>query len=213
MKQKFSKALALVICLIMTVMSLPMSAFAAVATDLPENMADHAILRALAYTGYNVEKQKSDGTLYKTNSISSRTPASVLSKIHYGTSTSGFETVTDSSTETGLAPNIARFEKSWSEKGYGRNPDVIRQMESEGIEIENTHKTSKLCTKPGLYEIVKIKNGIPDDTGISDFRHCPSWKAICITILKNDFTLQYMGVSKSKKDAEKNSKENSKTTI
>ena len=112
MKQKFSKALALVICLIMTVMSLPMSAFAAVATDLPENMADHAILRALAYTGYNVEKQKSDGTLYKTNSISSRTPASVLSKIHYGTSTSGFETVTDSSTETGLAPNIARFEKS-----------------------------------------------------------------------------------------------------
>ena len=60
MKQKFSKALALVICLIMTVMSLPMSAFAAVATDLPENMADHAILRALAYTGYNVEKQKSD---------------------------------------------------------------------------------------------------------------------------------------------------------
>ena len=112
MKQKFSKALALVICLIMTVMSLPMSAFAAVATDLPENMADHAILRALAYTGYNVEKQKSDGTLYKTNSISSRTPASVLSKIHYGTSSSGFETVTDSSTETGLAPNIARFEKS-----------------------------------------------------------------------------------------------------
>ena len=35
MKQKFSKALALVICLIMTVMSMPMSAFAAVASDLP----------------------------------------------------------------------------------------------------------------------------------------------------------------------------------
>lgn len=102
--------------------------------------------------------------------------------------------------------NIARFEKSWSEKGYGRNPDAIRQMVEEGIEIENTHKTSKLYTKPGLYEIVKIKSGIPDDTEISDFRHCPSWKAICITILKNDFTLQYMGVSKSKKDAEKRRK-------
>ena len=72
MKQKFSKALALVICLIMTVMSLPMSAFAAVATDLPGNMADHAILRALAYTGYNVEKQKSDGTLYKRKSCRKR---------------------------------------------------------------------------------------------------------------------------------------------
>lgn len=99
--------------------------------------------------------------------------------------------------------NIKRFEESWKNKGYGRNPRIIKKMEDEGIEIENTHEISKLCTKPDIYEIVKIKNGIPDDTKISDFRHCPSWKAICITILKNDFTLQYMGVSKSKRDLEK----------
>lgn len=99
--------------------------------------------------------------------------------------------------------NIKRFQDSWKNKGYGRNPRVINQMQKEGIVIENTHKISKLCIKDDLYEIVKIKSGIPDDTKISDFRHCPSWKAICITILKNDFTLQYMGVSKSKKDLEK----------
>ncbi len=96
--------------------------------------------------------------------------------------------------------NIHRFETSWSEKGYGRNPRVIKQMEDEGITLEHTGKISKLCTKPDIYEIVKIKSGIPDETAISDFRHCPSWKAICITILKNDFTLQYMSVSRSKKD-------------
>lgn len=98
--------------------------------------------------------------------------------------------------------NIKRFEDSWNNKGYGRNPEVIAQMESEGIELEKTGEISKLCTKPKIYEIVKIKSGIPDDTNISDFRHCPSWKAICITILKNDFTLQYMGCSRSKRDLE-----------
>lgn len=102
--------------------------------------------------------------------------------------------------------NISRFEKSWAENGYGRNPRVIAQMESEGVKLEHTGEVSKLCTKPDYYEIVKIKNGIPDDTKISDFRHCPSWKAICITILKNDFTLQYMSVSRSKKDLERRNK-------
>lgn len=102
--------------------------------------------------------------------------------------------------------NIARFEKSWEENGYGRNPRVIAEMEREGIKLEHTGVVSKLCTKPDYYEIVKIKSGIPDDTKISDFRHCPSWKAICITILKNDFTLQYMSVSRSKKDLERRNK-------
>lgn len=99
--------------------------------------------------------------------------------------------------------NITRFENTWSEKGYGRNPNVIAQMEKEGIELEHTGIDDKRCTKPGFYEIVKIKNGIPDETEAGDFRHCPSWKAICITILKNDWTLQYMGVSRSKKDNER----------
>ncbi len=111
-KNKLSKALALVLCLVMTVMALPMSAFAAVASDLPENMADHSILRALEYTGYDVAKQKADGTLYQSGSYGSRTPTAVLSGINYGTSTSGFETVSDSSTVTGLAPNIARYQQS-----------------------------------------------------------------------------------------------------
>jgi predicted phosphoadenosine phosphosulfate sulfurtransferase len=102
--------------------------------------------------------------------------------------------------------NIARFEKTWSEKGYGRNPQVIAQMESEGIELEHTGVDDPKCTKPGYYEIVKIKSGIPDDTKVKDFRHCPSWKAICITILKNDFTMTYMGVSRSKKDMERRRK-------
>ncbi len=93
--------------------------------------------------------------------------------------------------------HLDRLMKSWSEKGYGRNPRVIKQMQDEGIEIENTKQISKLCIKDDIYEIIKIKSGFPDDTAIPDFRHCPSWKAVCITIMKNDFGLTYMSVSRS----------------
>lgn len=108
-KNKWSKALAMVLAVVMTIMAMPMSAFAAVASDLPDNMADHSILRALEYTGYDVAKQKADGTLYQSGSYGSRTPSAVLSGINYGTSTSGKETVADSSTVTGRAPDIATF--------------------------------------------------------------------------------------------------------
>lgn len=93
--------------------------------------------------------------------------------------------------------HLARLQDTWENKGYGRNPKVISEMIAAGIEIENTKKISKLCTKPGVYEIVKIKSGFPDEVNIGDFRHCPSWKAVCITIMKNDFTCQYMSVSRS----------------
>lgn len=110
-KNKWSKVLAMVLAVVMVVMAMPMSAFAAVASDLPEEMVDHSILRALAYTGYNVDKQIADGTLYQYGHYGSRIPTEILSGINYGTSTSGFETVADDSTVTGLAPNIARYQE------------------------------------------------------------------------------------------------------
>ncbi len=108
--KKWSRIAAMFLAVMMVIAALPMNAFAAVASDLPDNMADHAILRALEYTGYDVQKQKNDGTLYQSGSYGSRTPADVLSDISYGTSTSGKETVADSSTVTGKAPDIAKFE-------------------------------------------------------------------------------------------------------
>ena len=97
--------------------------------------------------------------------------------------------------------HLARFAKMWNEKGYGRNPRVIKAMRDEGIEVENTHEISNLCKKPDIYEIVRIKGDFPDELKGSystPFRHCPSWKAVCITIMKNDFALTYMGCSRTK---------------
>ncbi len=94
--------------------------------------------------------------------------------------------------------HLKRLQKSWSEFGYGRNPEVIAQMEKEGIVLEKTGEVSKLCKKPKYYEIVKIKSGFPEDTEIENFRRCPSWKKVCVTIMKNDFSLTYMSCSRTK---------------
>lgn len=95
--------------------------------------------------------------------------------------------------------HLTRLMKSWEEQGYGRNPQVIQKMQEEGIVIENTKVRCKKCTKPNIYEIVKIKSGFPDETKVhANFRICPSWKSVCITIMKNDWTCTYMGASRTK---------------
>lgn len=110
-----TKVLTMFLAVVMILGTLPMSAFAAPAADVPETMRDNAILRALQYTGYNVQKQKDNGTLYQkgyyASSLATKAP-DILSKISYGTALSGKETVADSSTKTGLAPDIARFERN-----------------------------------------------------------------------------------------------------
>jgi len=85
---------------------------------IPDAMYDNAILRALAYTGYDVQKMKDNGWLYVAQytsaNINSYAPE-VLSGIGYDDSSpflNGDETVADSGTVTGRAPNIAAFESN-----------------------------------------------------------------------------------------------------
>lgn len=111
MKKLSSKILSFVLASIILLCGLPLTAMAAPASDLPENMIDSPILRALEYTGYDVQAQKDNGTLYQSGSYGSRIPSGILSGINYGTSMSGKETVADSSTITGKAPDIEKFKK------------------------------------------------------------------------------------------------------
>ena len=85
---------------------------------IPEEMYDNAILRALEYTGYDVQWLKDKGYLYVSNYIASslKTNApSVLSDIGYyssGACPNGDETIADSSTVSGRAPKISYFESN-----------------------------------------------------------------------------------------------------
>ena len=93
-------------------------ATAADMSAIPENMYDNAILRALEYTGYDVQWLKDNGYLYVAQYVSSNilnTAPDVLSDIGYDDYSpflNGDETVADSSTVTGRAPDIAKFEQN-----------------------------------------------------------------------------------------------------
>jgi predicted phosphoadenosine phosphosulfate sulfurtransferase len=104
-------------------------------------------------------------------------------------------------TKKKLVFHLNRMKKTWSEKGYGRNPRVIKAMQDAGIDLEVTDEISNLCKKEDIYQIVKIKGDWIEEInidGATPFRHCPNWKAVCITIMKNDFSLTYMGCSRTK---------------
>ena len=83
---------------------------------IPDEMYDNAILRALEYTGFDVQWLKDNGCLYVRNYISSNLKTNaphVLSNIGYAERRylNGDETVPDPSTISGLAPDIASFEE------------------------------------------------------------------------------------------------------
>ncbi len=109
MKEFSKRLLSILLVAVMLLSVVPMSALAAPASDLPENMVDSPILRALEYTGYDVQKQKDDGTLYQKGNYGSAIPGEILSGISYSHTLSGQETVEDSNTPTGKAPDIDLF--------------------------------------------------------------------------------------------------------
>ena len=92
MNKKFtSRILSMLLAMLMLVSMLPTSVFAAPASDIPANMLDNVYLDALEYTGYKVQKQKDDGTIFKKFSSAA---SAYLSVISYGEYRYGTETVT-----------------------------------------------------------------------------------------------------------------------
>lgn len=108
------RCLSIILAVMMILSALPFTAFAAPSSDIPEEMLENSIIRALEYTGYDVQTQKNNGTIYQSGYYSSslaNTAPGILSDISYGLSMSGKETTKDSATITGLAPDIAKFEQ------------------------------------------------------------------------------------------------------
>ena len=65
-KKLSSRFLSLFLAVLMIASMIPTTVFAAPASDIPSEMLDNVYLDALAYTGYGVQAQKNDGTIFKT---------------------------------------------------------------------------------------------------------------------------------------------------
>ncbi|MDR1526247.1 MAG: DUF3440 domain-containing protein [Dysgonamonadaceae bacterium] len=87
--------------------------------------------------------------------------------------------------------------KFWREKGGCLSAKTIQELFDAGVEIEvgdsTNYRTNK---KPVRMEYL-------DDIDISDFNLIPTYKRMCICILKNDHACKYMGFTLTKNEKEK----------
>lgn len=104
LKTNSKKVLSMLFAVMMIFAAIPMSVFAAPASDIPSEMLDNVYLDALAYTGYNVQAQKNDGSIFKKYGYQLE-GSSILSGITYD------DSYTCSGLETNVAgqPDIAKF--------------------------------------------------------------------------------------------------------
>lgn len=91
---------------------------------------------------------------------------------------------------------LAVSQKFWRDNGGCLSGSVVAKLRSEGVAIEvadsTNYKTDKL---PARMEYV-------DDTDIEEFREVPSYKRMCVCIMKNDHLCKYMGFSLTKTETQ-----------
>lgn len=86
--------------------------------------------------------------------------------------------------------------KFWREKGGVLSDEVIAQLDELSIKYEfgiHNYKTDKKA----------VKLEYLDDIDISDFKAVPTYKRMCVCILKNDHLCKYMGFSQTKQEMKK----------
>lgn len=82
----------------------------------------------------------------------------------------------------------------WKEKGGCLSEETIGKLRAAGVDLEVLHTTNYKTDKlPARMEYL-------DDIDIPEFREIPTYKRMCITILKNDITCKYCGFSRTKEE-------------
>ena len=84
--------------------------------------------------------------------------------------------------------------KFWREKGGCLSEKTIEKLRKAGIAI-TVEETSVYHTNKKTVRMEYL-----DTIDIPEFREIPSYKRMCICIMKNDHTCKYMGFSQNKRD-------------
>lgn len=88
--------------------------------------------------------------------------------------------------------------KFWKERGGVLDEITIEELKKSGVEFEiagkTNYKTDKLAVRFDTY---------PDDADVTDFKSVPSYKRMCVCIMKNDHMCKYMGFAQTKAEKEK----------
>lgn len=86
----------------------------------------------------------------------------------------------------------------WCEKGGFVDVDIMDEVEA----LELDYEDMGLSTRYDNQRILKFTE-YPDDCNTKSFAKLPSYKRMCVCILKNDYYCTYMGFGKTKEATEK----------
>ena len=87
--------------------------------------------------------------------------------------------------------------KFWKERGGCLSEETIIELIDSGIDIEIGEKTNYRTEK------YSVTMDYQDDVPVSDFKSIPSYKRMCVCVMKNDHLCKYMGFSLNKTETEK----------
>lgn len=84
--------------------------------------------------------------------------------------------------------------KFWRDKGGCLSDETIAELKAAGVKIEVGTETNYKTTKR------PVRMDYQDDVDIRDFKEIPTYKRMCICIIKNDHLCKYMGFSLTKEE-------------
>jgi predicted phosphoadenosine phosphosulfate sulfurtransferase len=92
--------------------------------------------------------------------------------------------------------------KYWTETGGALPLNVVDELDNVPVAFEKLGKPQNNRNYRQPYEVIRFKE-YPDNLPIKNFRLVPSYKRMCITILKNDTACRYMGFSQTVEELSK----------
>lgn len=90
----------------------------------------------------------------------------------------------------------------WLSTGGALPVSVIEELKKTNLKFVDLGTPMNNRKYKSPYRIIKF-NEYPDEVDIKQFRLIPSYKRMCITILKNDTSCRYMGFSQTKDELQK----------
>ena len=85
----------------------------------------------------------------------------------------------------------------WRERGGCLSKGTIQRLQEAGVEFTVGEKTAYRTDK------LPVRMEYLDDIDIPEFKEIPTYKRMCICILKNDHTCKYMGFTQTKQELER----------
>lgn len=85
----------------------------------------------------------------------------------------------------------------WLVKGGALPISVVEELQKTSLSFEDLGIPKNKRKYKQAYRIIRFKE-YPDEVKIKGFRLVPSYKRMCITLLKNDTSCHYMGFSQTK---------------